>query len=222
MSDKDKNLKNTREFLKNVPTAITTQKPNLSQVKLYRKLKISFFIHFIYFVEILKLLREAKETKEDLSNTKSLGKQEAFTFALFFEEFQGSIHLEALEMLSRQSNVKLEVLAKPKNLQPTLTKLEEFFDSEGLNDEEGEDLDDTDSFFANETFLNDFKLLVKKKMFHPEQFEKLINKYSKKCSFFMDLEKIIGAFKSTAVAAREIDTPVELVRIIHCLICKYE
>ncbi len=34
ISDKDQNLKQTREFLKKVPTAITAQKPNLSQVGL--------------------------------------------------------------------------------------------------------------------------------------------------------------------------------------------
>ena len=32
ISDKDQNLKQTREFLKNVPSTITTEKPNLSKV----------------------------------------------------------------------------------------------------------------------------------------------------------------------------------------------
>lgn len=32
INDKDQNLKQTREFLKNVPTTMTNQKPNLSEV----------------------------------------------------------------------------------------------------------------------------------------------------------------------------------------------
>ena len=117
-------------------------------------------------------------------------------------------------MLSRQSNVKLEVQPKPAKLKPTLLKFNEFFDSEKLNDDpEESDNDDVDSFFEKETFLSDFKMLVKNKSFDMDHFESLLKKYFKKCCFNLDLAKIISSVKETTDATNEIDSPSELVKI---------
>lgn len=138
------------------------------------------------------------------------------TFSLFFDEFTGSVHLEALEMLSRQSNVKLEVQPKPAKLKSALLKFNEFFDSEKLNDDlEESDNDNTDSFFEKETFLSDFKMLIKNKSFDSDHFESLLNKYFKKCCFNLDLDKIISSVKQTTDASIEIDSPAELVNYIN-------
>jgi hypothetical protein len=37
-------------------------------------------------------------------------KQEKISFALFFDEYKGLSHLEALEIISRQTSVKLEMI----------------------------------------------------------------------------------------------------------------
>lgn len=138
------------------------------------------------------------------------------TFSLFFDEFTGSVHLEALEMLSRQSNVKLEVQPKPAKLKSALLKFNEFFDSEKLNDDlEESDNDNTDSFFEKESFLSDFKMLIKNKSFDSDHFESLLNKYFKKCCFNLDLDKIISSVKQTTDASIEIDSPAELVNYIN-------
>ncbi len=201
INDKDQNLKQTREFLSKVPSKITAQKPNLSQ-----------------------LLREAKESKVSSSRPsfsddfKSSHKSEANSFCYYFDEFVGSVHLEALEMLSRQCNVKLEVLAKPQQLRALLSRLDGFFNADKLNDENeneknGEDPDaDADSFFGDEEFLKDFESLVRNKTFDPDRFEVLINQYGKRLHFFVDLEKIVKAFRTaTTITTQQIGSPIELV-----------
>jgi len=158
------------------------------------------------------VLREAQDSQSSAVQQEKHS-HEAANFLFYFEEFKGSSHLEALESLSRQSNVKLEVLPKAKVvLKPTLTKLEELFDSARLNDEE-ESEEAEEDFFEAETFLKDFKLLIdkKKKTLDVEEFEALLKKYAKKSFFSMDLEKIIGSFKSASFATKEIESQQELV-----------
>lgn len=168
------------------------------------------------------MLREAKESKsrssraslsDDFQSSRAV---EANSFCHYFDEFVGSVHLEALEMLSRQCNVKLEVLAKPQKLKIVLRKLDEFFNADKLNEEEENEKeegdDESDSFFDNETFLKDFKTLVKNKMFDPDRFDELIKQYGKRSHFYMDLEKIIKAFRSAAMyTTKQTASPIELV-----------
>lgn len=62
---------------------------------------------------ICQVLREAKE-KEELwtSNEVALETDKKTHYGLLFDEFQGLSHLEALEMLSRESEMK--VIPNPK------------------------------------------------------------------------------------------------------------
>jgi hypothetical protein len=160
------------------------------------------------------MLREAKQNQANSSpetpkpTITPLGKQEKLTFSLFFDEYKGSAHLEALEMLSRQTSVKVEMIMLNKsNLtenKEKLESLEQYFDSDRLNDEN--DFNDSDT-------ENDFKLLLnnRTKNFDPEHFEFLINEYAKKSNLKLVLDKVVGAFKTTSHAVKEITSIEELV-----------
>ena len=164
------------------------------------------------------MLREAQQNQSSTKVSSELvkppvtrqEKQEKLTFSLFFDEYKGSAHLEALEMLSRQTSVKIEmIMLNRSNLNENkqkLDSLEQFFDSDRLNDE--------NEFIDLET-QNDFKLLSnnKTKNFDPEHYEFLINEYAKKASLKLLLDKVVGAFKTTSYAVKEITSIEELVRI---------
>ena len=159
------------------------------------------------------MLREAQQNSKPVStepqNKKTevtrLEKQEKLSFNLFFDEYKGSAHLEALEMLSRQTSVKLEMITLNKSNKPGLDVLNQLFDSNRLNEEEDDD-DET---------LNDFRLLLnnKTKNFDAEHFEFLLNDYAKKSNLKLVLDKVVGAFKTTSFASKEIISIEELVSL---------
>jgi hypothetical protein len=210
LSEKDPNLKQTRDFFKNVPSKIVSQKPNLSQ-----------------------LLREAQaQNKNPTSSglashsaTSAYEKQDALNFTVYFEEFKGVVHLEALEMLSRQSSVKLELQmlnklwAKNPVIKPKVENVEYLFDSEKLNDDY--DLEEDERFSS---CLQDFKQLVssKDKMFNIGHFESLISQYSSRFHLSRSvLEKVNNAYKSALFACQEDFAPLEIVCIFlkFCINC---
>ncbi|XP_017877284.1 protein FAM114A2 [Ceratina calcarata] len=81
LQEGDPGLKKKRAFFSNEP-----DKPNLSQV-----------------------LREAKEKAE--ANEKTIEEKQKLRkvhFESLFDDYQGLVHLEALEMLSKQSNIKIQ------------------------------------------------------------------------------------------------------------------
>jgi len=163
------------------------------------------------------MLREAQQNQSTTKATPEtvkpavtrLEKQEKLTFSLFFDEYKGSAHLEALEMLSRQTSVKVEMrMLNKSNLNENkqkLDSLDQYFDSDRLNDE--------NEFNDSET-QNDFKLLLnnKTKNFDPDHYEFLINEYAKKSNLKLILDKVVGAFKTTSYAVKEIISIDELVR----------
>jgi hypothetical protein len=134
---------------------------------------------------------------------------------LYFEEYKGTAHLEALEMLSSQANVKLEMclLTKPyskldQRVKSELDVLDSYFDADKLNDDEDNESDDDD------TEEEDFRLLInqKDKMFDVEHFEFLINEYVRKSSLNkIVIDKVMGAYRTTSYASKEILSPTELV-----------
>ena len=147
---------------------------------------------------------------------KSVRKDEKLSFGLLFDEYKGVAHLEALEMLSRQSSVKLEMLSLQNSTQNTDTKsklqvLTELFDAEKLNNDEDDENNDDSSLF---TF--DFKILVNSKdqLFDIEHFEFLINDYARKSHLKLIIDKVIGSFRTTSLASREILLPMELVNYL--------
>lgn len=117
-------------------------------------------------------------------------------------------------MLSREASLKLEMLSLNKSLSSQssefknkLSTLESIFDADRLNDDS--ELDDESSC------SDDFKLLLnKEKIFDVEHFEFLINDYSRRTNLKLIIDKIIGAFRTTSYASKEIMTSTELVFII--------
>lgn len=117
------------------------------------KKKRAFFINDIDKPILSQILREAKEKAE--SEEKTLEERELarkIHFESLFDDYQGLVHLEALEMLSKQSNIKIqqyliELSTDDLNsVQETLEEIKELCDLDGNEDDEedegksGEDL----------------------------------------------------------------------------------
>lgn len=138
---------------------------------------------------------------------------------MFFEEFKGSAHLEALEMLSSQASVKLEMLAieKPVSryssaVKEDLRRLEQLFNTDRLNgDEDDESTENEDEL--SENVAADLCKLVNRndKMFDVSKYETLANEYASKSTLKILTEKVLAAFKTTSLATREDLSPSELV-----------
>ncbi|KAG5868849.1 hypothetical protein JTB14_031089 [Gonioctena quinquepunctata] len=100
LQEGDPGLKNKRAFLK-----LDQDKPVLSQV-----------------------LREAKEKAEQENKVlqqKNIAKK--LNYESLFDDFHGLVHLEALEMLSKQCDIKLETL-KENSIEKDLVELQETLD----------------------------------------------------------------------------------------------
>ena len=148
-------------------------------------------------------------------------------FGLFFDEYKGTAHLEALEMLSSQASVKIEMLLIEKpmskfssSVRSRLDEIEQqLFDTERLNEESTDDDDE-----IVRACHEDFKLLVSSRddnMFNTEHFEFLITEYAKKTTNLKIMfEKVIAAFRTTSYATKEVLSPFELVLFSWKLIYK--
>lgn len=92
-----------------------------------------------------KMLREAKtQSEEKERNMQQLQKnlyKKQLHFETLFDDYCGLVHLEALEMLSKQSTLKLESLTAPlsgkalKELQETMAEVEELCELPEMDDE---------------------------------------------------------------------------------------
>ncbi len=141
-------------------------------------------------------------------------------FTVYFEEFKGVAHLEALEMLSSQSSVKLEVqllnhktLINNRNssLRLRLDRVDRLFNAEKLNDDyEFNDEEDDEE----ENLIKDFSQLINRneEQFDIEQFESLVHDYASK-KFYMRniLDKVVRSFKLALNACLEDFTVHEIV-----------
>lgn len=120
LQDGDPGLKKKRAFFMN-----ESEKPNLSQI-----------------------LREAKEKAE--TEEKTIGERELarkIHFESLFDDYQGLVHLEALEMLSKQSNMKIQqylIELDTNDLTSVEETLEEIRELCDLDDENDEDKDNKD------------------------------------------------------------------------------
>lgn len=120
LQDGDPGLKKKRAFFMNEP-----EKPNLSQ--------------------ILREAKERAETEEKTIEERELARK--VHFESLFDDYQGLVHLEALEMLSKQSNMKIQhcLIELDTNdltsMQETLEEIKELCD---LGDEDDEDKENKD------------------------------------------------------------------------------
>ncbi|XP_055382841.1 protein FAM114A2 [Condylostylus longicornis] len=133
LQENDPLLLNKRRII-----GLESSKPNLSQV-----------------------LREAKEKSEEIEkNLKQAQKQsykKQLHFETLFDHYYGLVHLEALEMLSRQCDIKIQSLMTPLSgkaldeMKETLNEVKELCDLEEL------EADDHDEPYTKEILENDLK-----------------------------------------------------------------
>ncbi|KAF7285316.1 hypothetical protein GWI33_011109 [Rhynchophorus ferrugineus] len=115
LQEGDPGLKKKRAFLKLEP-----EKPNLSQI-----------------------LREAKEKAEEENQQQTMTAKKVVNYEALFDDHQGLVHLEALEMLSKVCSIKLDHLNKTltgdalKEMQETLDQVKELCE---LPEDEEEDI----------------------------------------------------------------------------------
>ncbi|XP_071572805.1 protein FAM114A2 isoform X3 [Temnothorax nylanderi] len=120
LQEGDPGLKKKRAFFMNEP-----EKPNLSQ--------------------ILREAKEKAETEEKTIEERELARK--VHFESLFDDYQGLVHLEALEMLSKQSTMKIQQylieldMSDLTSVQETLEEIKELCD---LGDEDDEDKDNKD------------------------------------------------------------------------------
>lgn len=101
-----------------------------------------------------QILREAKEkTEEAEQNLKEIQKQrykKQLHFETLFDDYHGLVHLEALEMLSHQSTIKLKALMAPltglalSELEETLNEVKELCELPEMDNEDSDGLHTTD------------------------------------------------------------------------------
>lgn len=73
------------------------------------KKKRAFFINESDKPNLSQILREAKEKAENVEKTiEEKQKVRKVHFESLFDDYQGLVHIEALEMLSKQSNIKIQ------------------------------------------------------------------------------------------------------------------
>ncbi|XP_006610243.1 protein FAM114A2 [Apis dorsata] len=73
------------------------------------KKKRAFFINEPNKPNLSQILREAKEKAENVEKTiEEKQKMRKVHFESLFDDYQGLVHIEALEMLSKQSNIKIQ------------------------------------------------------------------------------------------------------------------
>ncbi|NXE01199.1 F1142 protein, partial [Chaetorhynchus papuensis] len=107
-----------------------------------------------------QVLREAKEKEEQQTATKvTMATEKKAHYGLLFDEFQGLSHLEALEMLSRESESKVKAVLnalsgeKLDTLQEEMEQLKEAFSLPEFFEEEEEEKKGDDEFTKEVTEL---------------------------------------------------------------------
>ncbi|KAM9068452.1 protein FAM114A2 [Sarcophilus harrisii] len=107
-----------------------------------------------------QVLREAKD-KEELrtANEVTMDTEKKAHYGLLFDEFQGLSHLEALEMLSRESEIKVKSLTNSlsgeelENIKLDLEQIKEAFSLAELSDEDDDEKKEDEDFTTEITEL---------------------------------------------------------------------
>lgn len=98
---------------------------------------------------LFQILREAKEKSEEAEKNMKLAQKKTYRKALHFEtlfdDYHGLVHLEALEMLSKQATLRLQTLLMPltgkalTELNDTLNEVKELCELNELDQEDSAD-----------------------------------------------------------------------------------
>lgn len=114
------------------------------------KKKRAFFVNETDKPHLSHILREAKEKAEVIEKTmEEKQKIRRVHFESLFDDYQGLVHLEALEMLSKQSNIKIQQhlinldINELDSIQNMLGEVEELCEL-GEDDEDEDDVQEKD------------------------------------------------------------------------------
>ncbi|XP_076627641.1 protein FAM114A2 isoform X2 [Colletes latitarsis] len=141
------------------------------------KRKRAFFMNEAEKPILSQVLREAKEKAETIEKTiEEKQNMRKIHFESLFDDYQGLVHLEALEMLSKQSNIKIQQYLNSLNItelnsiQETLAEVKELCELD--DSEEKEDRVD-DLKFRLEEACNDLGIIITYEKLHNicEEFE---------------------------------------------------
>lgn len=154
-----------------------------------------------------QVLREAKEkTEESERNLKQMQKhayKKQIHFETLFDDYHGLVHLEALEMLSKQSTLRLQSLLTPltgkalNELQETINEVQELCELPEQENDDSDGLQSVDDLKERfETAVEDLNV--------PVDFKELLNCWEENTKWLSDLD--------------EIPTPQDIhTKAIHCL-----
>lgn len=136
----------------------------------------------------MQILREAKEkTEEAEKNLKIMYKQQykkQIHFETLFDDYHGLVHLEALEMLSRQSAMKLQTLLAPlagralDDLQETLDEVKELCELPEL------DADDADGRHTSDELTEKLAAAIQDLDVHMD-FKEMLKCWTDSCDWLM-------------------------------------
>lgn len=143
LQENDPGLLNKRKLL-----GLDNTNPVLSQVQFPFPILI-FYIRDINFICYFQILREAKEKSEEAEKNMKLAQKKTYKktlhFETLFDDYHGLVHLEALEMLSKQATIRLQSLLMPltgkalTELNDTLNEVKELCELNELEQEDSPD-----------------------------------------------------------------------------------
>ncbi|CAF0847718.1 unnamed protein product [Brachionus calyciflorus] len=160
INDKDPNLQQTRSILTKVPSNLVSMQKQPSLSELLRETKSNDL---------------NKQNDDSFNNRISLKKIKEKTFDSLFDELNGKLHMEALEILSREMSVKIEMSLLEKRLSnkksEQFSELDENFDAKNLDD----DCDYLD--YLDESLLQSNPIRNLDESFNENNFKLVLNNY---------------------------------------------
>ena len=129
------------------------------------------------------------------SNSGVFAEEEAISFNSCFDNYKGQVHLEALEMLSRQSIVKYEMEMlnlNEKRVNSILEPLKPLFNLDEINNDDNVDTN------------KEFNLI---------EFEDIFIDYMSELKIKLPIDKIIQSFKTSSYTSSELSTNTIFVSI---------
>lgn len=151
------------------------------------KKKKAFFLNEADKPILSQILREAKDkadTEEKTAEEKQLARK--IHFESLFDDYQGLVHLEALEMLSKQSTIKIQQQlfnldgSDLISMQETLDEVKELCDLGDEDDEDDEEVNESDLKQKLEEGCKDLGVTIKYDKILEVSIKKYLNLTEKK------------------------------------------
>ncbi|XP_012171230.2 protein FAM114A2 [Bombus terrestris] len=134
------------------------------------KKKRTFFINETDKPNLSQILREAKEKADSTERTmEERQKMRKVHFESLFDDYQGLVHIEALEMLSKQSNIKIQQHLNSldtNELNSVEKMLEEVEELCALDDEYNDEIDEKDLKYKLQEACSDLGINITYEKLH--------------------------------------------------------